>query len=132
MKFRPQVQLRFRSEQQAGEITATAREQGLSVNKYILQCLEELYGIKKVEEVIGASRVPDVRGGVQNETSDKGRTGTAGAGTVQRPLKNPPANRGAVDHGIRADTGGQGPGEGEGRWLGPAHAKDCKCPACKK
>lgn len=60
MKFRPQVQLRFRDEAQYEAVKAAAVNCGVSVNEYIVQNLEKVAKNGRVaKQVVSVSMEPD-------------------------------------------------------------------------
>ncbi len=130
MKFRPQVQLRFRDEVQYTSVKGAAASEAISVNEWVLQRIESKIGGQngsgQVAGVESPSEVQGVRGGVR----EHGRAKRSGA--VQRPSSNPQSHGGAVAGSIRQDTGGQGEEVSvvDRPFLGPAHAKGCGCAQC--
>jgi hypothetical protein len=65
MKFRPQIQLRFRSEEQYTHVKALASKIGISINEWILQKLEETERLVRKGKPQATGQKPDeVEGGV--------------------------------------------------------------------
>ena len=120
----------------AADLKAAAAQARVTLREYVLDALARTldwnevkggdHGLGKTKGVIRAQDMSGVRGGIQDDTGNEGRGRGAGPGTVQRPQHDTPTDRGAVGGSIRPDTGAK-----EKRWLGPVHAKGCKCPACQ-
>ena len=106
MKFRPQMQLRFRSAEQFVSVKAMAASAGLSDNEWVLQKIEAAGGLKNgvhgesVGEVDGGREASGsgVRSGVRGGTG-KGR-GTSVYGSVGKAVVRRHDDRAVDDPGV--------------------------------
>lgn len=120
MKFRPQIQLRFRDEAHYLLIKQSALDAGISVNEFIVTTLEAAHGSGKAGGVESKTEVPRMRGGVQ------GGRKRERIGKVLGPSSDAPAESEAVGGGVQQDSGSEAK-----KYVGPKHASDCGCDACK-
>jgi hypothetical protein len=159
MKFRPQFQLRFRSEEQAGAVNDMAAARGLSVNEWVLRQIEASGDLKKgLAEVAGLAVRPPLTPRVEGLSGKTEHTKAAGEGGPAKTsgghvrLPKGGGGVGAVSrqaedrHDVRVPESRPGAGAGDsGReaagveeslepddFIPEPARKDHKCPRCEK